>query len=66
MQADVCDFDSLQNCITSVQALYNPIHTAAVVSDATIQTVSDELFELVFSFVRKLLEHGISTRLARN
>ena len=51
MQADVCDFDSLRNAIISVQALYGPIenivHTAAVVSDATIQTVTDESFELV-------------------
>lgn len=51
MQADVCDFNSLKNAIGSVQALYGPIenivHTAAVVSDATIQTVTDELFELV-------------------
>ena len=51
MQADVCDFDSLRHVITSVQALYGPIenivHTAAVVSDATIQTVTDEMFELV-------------------
>jgi NAD(P)-dependent dehydrogenase (short-subunit alcohol dehydrogenase family) len=51
MQADVCDFDSLRNVITSIQAQYGPIeniiHTAAVVSDATIQTVTDESFELV-------------------
>ena len=51
MQADVCDFDSLRSAITSIQTLYGPIenivHTAAVVSDATIQTVTDESFELV-------------------
>ena len=51
MQADVSDLNSLRNAITSVQALYGPIenivHTAAVVSDATIQTVSEESFELV-------------------
>ena len=51
MQADVCDFDSLRNVINSIQALYGPIenivHTAAVVSDATIQTVTDESFEMV-------------------
>jgi KR domain len=51
MQADVSDFNSLLNAITSVQALYGPIenivHTAAVFSDATIQTVTDESFELV-------------------
>ena len=51
MQADVCDFDSLRNAIINVQALYGPIenivHTAVVVSDATIQTVTDESFELV-------------------
>ena len=49
MQADVCDFDSLRNVITSIQALYGPIenivHTAAMVSGATIQMVTDELFE---------------------
>ena len=51
MHADVSDFDSLRNTIISVQALYGPIenivHTAAVVSDATIHTVTDESFELV-------------------
>ena len=51
MQADVCDFDSLRNAINSVQVLYGPIenivHTAAMVSDASIQTVTDESFELV-------------------
>ena len=51
MQADVCDFDSLRNVITSIHALYGPIenivHTAAVVSDATIQTVTDKSFEMV-------------------
>ena len=49
MQADVCDFDSLRKVIASIQSLYGPIenivHTAAVVSDAMIQTVSDESFE---------------------
>jgi NAD(P)-dependent dehydrogenase (short-subunit alcohol dehydrogenase family) len=51
MQADVCDLDSLRDAIISVQTLYGPIenivHTAAVISDATIQTVTDESFELV-------------------
>jgi KR domain/Polyketide synthase dehydratase len=51
MQADVCDFDSLRTVVTSAQALYGPIenivHTAAVISDATIQKVTNELFELV-------------------
>ena len=51
MQADVCDFDSLRSVVTSVQALYGPIenivHTAAVISDATIQKVTNESFELV-------------------
>lgn len=51
MQADVCDLDSLRNVIIGVQTLYGPIeniiHTAAVVSDATIRTVDDKLFELV-------------------
>lgn len=51
VQADVCDFDSLRNVIIGVQALYGPIeniiHTAVVVSDATIQTVTDESFDPV-------------------
>lgn len=51
MQADVCDFDSLRNAIIGVQAVYGPIeniiHTAVVISDATLQTVTDESFELV-------------------
>ena len=52
MQANVCNFDSIRNVITSVQALYGAIeniiiHTATVISDTTIQTVTDELFVLV-------------------
>ena len=69
MQADVCDFDSLRNAITSIQALYGPVenivHTAAVVSDATIQTVTDESFELVLrpKVIGALNLHTISEEL---
>lgn len=51
MQADVCDPNSLRNVINDVRTLYGPIeniiHTAVVVFDATIQTVTNESFESV-------------------
>lgn len=51
VQADVCDSGSLRSAIMDIQANYGSIetivHSAAVISDATIQNVDDVTFESV-------------------
>ncbi|KDR66938.1 hypothetical protein GALMADRAFT_232329 [Galerina marginata CBS 339.88] len=51
VQADVCDLEYLRTSIVDIQARYgaveNLIHSAAVISDSTIQNVDSQAFERV-------------------
>ncbi|PPQ97453.1 hypothetical protein CVT26_002801 [Gymnopilus dilepis] len=51
VQADVCELDSLKSAISHIQAAHGPIgsiiHSAAVISDATIQNIDLQSFETV-------------------